>query len=143
MLDYPSVPMELLLNLIWLTLGMGAFFTFMRCRPQSKLSRLPYKRALLALACALLLLFPVVSASDDLHPGQALMEDASKRIQHFASWLQVSHNSVIPMLPLLLALFLLFGFTEWQPWQSIDSKSCALDGYRLFARGRAPPSFST
>lgn len=135
--------MELLLNLIWLTLGMGAFLIFVRCRPQSSLKRLPFRRALLALACAVLLLFPIVSASDDLHPTQAVLEEATKRIQHFASPLQLSHgSSAVPMLTMMLALSLLFALAVWQPWRPLELKTHALRGYRLSPRGRAPPSFS-
>lgn len=136
--------MELLLNLIWGTLSMGAFLIFLRCHPQSRLKGLPYLRALLALACVFLLLFPVVSASDDLHPAQVLMEEASRRIPQFASALQISHDtSSTPMLPMLwmLALSLLFGLTMWQPWRPVEVGRYALTGYRLGSRGRAPPPF--
>jgi hypothetical protein len=135
--------MELLLNLIWVTLGMGAFLIFMQCSPQSSLKGLPYGRALLALASVLLLLFPVVSASDDLHPAQALMEEASERIPQFASPLQSSPDtSTTTMLPILwmLALSLLFALTMWQPWQPVEVSRYTLSGFGLRSRGRAPPS---
>jgi len=135
--------MELLLNLIWLALGMGSLLTFLRHRPQSSLARLPYRRSLLALACALLLLFPVVSASDDLHPAQALLEEANKRVQQLTSSLQASHGGpATAMLPMLLALSILFAFSEWQSWRPLESKTRALTGYGLFPAGRAPPRFA-
>ena len=140
MLNYPSVLMELLLNLIWLTLGMGSFLIFLRRRPQP--ARRLYRQEVLALACALLLLFPVVSASDDLHPAQALLEEASKRVQHLATPLQISRSSAVPMLPFLLALSAWFVLTVRQPCRPIELKSRARSGYRLSARGRAPPSFA-
>jgi hypothetical protein len=134
--------MELLLNLIWLALGMGSLLIFLRCRPRSSLASLPYRQSLLALACALLLLFPVVSASDDLHPAQALLEDATKRVQQLTSPLQASHggpaNAILPLLPALSALF---AFSVWQPWRPVEAKTHALTGYRLFPAGRAPPFF--
>jgi len=136
--------MELLLNLIWVTLGMGAFLIFLWRYPQSGLKGLPYLRALLALACILLLLFPVVSASDDLHPAQALMEEASKRIPQFASPLQTSPDtSSTPMLPVLwmLALSLLFALTMWRRWRPVEMSRYALSGFELRSRGRAPPAF--
>ena len=74
--------MELLLNLIWLTLALGAFWP--SCAASAPLPgwrKIPYRRSLIALACVALLLFPVVSASDDLHPAQAVVEEASKRVQ--------------------------------------------------------------
>src|ERR1035438_2059956 len=74
--------MELLLNLLWVAMALAAFcvFTWKR-RAASQLPKVPYAKALLGLACVLVLLFPVISASDDLHPTQAVLEDATKRIQ--------------------------------------------------------------
>ncbi len=136
--------MELLLNLIWLALAMGAFLVFLRRRPHSGLDQLPHRRALFALACALLLLFPVVSASDDLHPTQALFEDANRRIQHFTSPLQLSHRDCAtdPISPMPLALSSFLALIAWQPWRPLESRTQALRGYRRSLRGRAPPFFS-
>jgi hypothetical protein len=64
--------MELLLNLAWLMLALPAYCLWRR--DASKVSSL---QCLLALACALVLLFPVISASDDLHAMRAEMEDSS------------------------------------------------------------------
>jgi hypothetical protein len=134
--------MELLLNLSWLTLGMAAYLIFLRCRTQSSLQSPPYSRALLALACVVLLLFPFVSASDDLHPTQAVLEEATKRIQQFASPLQFSHDSsATAMLPVLLTLCLLLALILWQPWRPVEAETHALNGYRLSSRGRDPPCF--
>jgi hypothetical protein len=76
--------MELLLNLIWVALAIGSFVVFTR-RHQLTSDGTVYWRSLLTLACVLLLLFPIISASDDLHPTQALMEEATKRVLHLAS----------------------------------------------------------
>ncbi len=80
-------PMELLLNLAWVALALAAFSALLRSRSAKSQGRhkLPYGKALLALTCVLVLLFPVVSASDDLHPAQAVLEEATKRIQQFAA----------------------------------------------------------
>ena len=137
--------MELLLNLIWLALSMGAFVIFLRRRPRAGRDWQPHRRALLALACTLLLLFPVVSASDDLHPTQALLEDATRRIQQFASPLQLAHSgSVIPLWPMLPALALALGFAlaTWQPWRPQELPTAARRGYSRALGGRAPPLFS-
>jgi hypothetical protein len=68
--------MELLLNLAWLLLALPAFWLWrgsLQC--------------LLALACMLVILFPVVSATDDLHAMRAEMEEspAGKRTVRQAS----------------------------------------------------------
>lgn len=66
--------MELLLNLCWLLLTAPAIFCWMRRRHRAE-SR-PYI-IIIALTCLLTLLFPVISASDDLHAMRQEMEDSS------------------------------------------------------------------
>jgi hypothetical protein len=69
--------MELLLNVLWLLLALPAVVMWRRqtASPWSsgKQSRC---RSLLLLVCLLALLFPVVSASDDLHPISAEIEES-------------------------------------------------------------------
>jgi len=64
--------MELLLNLAWLLLALPAYSLWRRGA-----RRFSSVQCLLSLACALVLLFPVISASDDLHAMWAEMEDSS------------------------------------------------------------------
>jgi hypothetical protein len=67
--------MELVLNLAWLLLALPAYWLWRR-----SVRRFGPLQCLLALGCALVLLFPVISASDDLHVMRAEMEDSvSKR----------------------------------------------------------------
>jgi hypothetical protein len=69
--------MELLLNLLWVLLALPAYWLWRRdsgTRPGRGVSSL---QCLLALGCVLVLLFPVISASDDLHAMRAEMEDSS------------------------------------------------------------------
>jgi len=75
--------MELLLNIVWLTLALPAIWMW---RHQSacpadgcRLSRI---RPFLLLSCVLVLLFPVVSATDDLHAIRQEIEESgpSKRM---------------------------------------------------------------
>jgi len=69
--------MELLLNLVWMLLVLPAYWLWRReagARPERGVSSL---QCLLALGCVLVLLFPVISASDDLHAMRAEMEDSS------------------------------------------------------------------
>jgi hypothetical protein len=69
--------MELLLNFLWLMLVLPAFLVW---RYQLSALRHPGKRhqsrSLVLLGCLLVLLFPVVSASDDLHPISAEIEES-------------------------------------------------------------------
>jgi hypothetical protein len=69
--------MELLLNLAWVLLALPAYWLWRQdagVRPGRGVSSL---QCLLALGCVLVLLFPVISASDDLHAMRAEMEDSS------------------------------------------------------------------
>jgi hypothetical protein len=71
---------ELLLNLCWLALLLPAFLLWQRRNPSDRSTR----RSLLfacTLACLLVLLFPFISASDDLHAGAQAIEE-SKRTLH-------------------------------------------------------------
>src|ERR1035437_10584563 len=99
--------MELLLNLIWISLTVVALLGFLRSRrPSGHLTRIPYRKSLLALACGAVLLFPVVSASDDLHPTQAVLEEASKRVKRAVAVLHELQPSSPPsMLPARLAFY--------------------------------------
>ena len=64
--------MELLLNLAWLLLSLPAYWLWRRSA-----RRFSPLQCLLALGCVLVLLFPVISSSDDLHVMRAEMEDSS------------------------------------------------------------------
>jgi hypothetical protein len=63
---------ELLLNILWLLLAGPGIYLWSR-RRQTK----PSFQLCIALACLLFLLFPVISASDDLHAMRSEMEESS------------------------------------------------------------------
>jgi hypothetical protein len=76
--------MELLLNLAWLLLALPAYWLWRgrtTTRPSNSL------QCLLALACVLVILFPVISATDDLLVMRAEMEESpvSKRSLRISS----------------------------------------------------------
>jgi hypothetical protein len=58
--------MELFVNLLWLAIAISSLVS-VRKQP---------RRVQLAVGCALALLFPIVSVSDDLLPNRAMYEDA-------------------------------------------------------------------
>ncbi|HYA23235.1 MAG TPA: hypothetical protein VEF05_03690 [Terriglobales bacterium] len=75
--------MELLLNILWLALAVPAVWIWRRKPAQaSSPRRFVHWRPYVLLGCALILLFPVVSATDDLHAMRPEMEEsnASKRV---------------------------------------------------------------
>jgi hypothetical protein len=69
--------MELLLNLAWLLLALPAYWLWRRSFHTRALGKLGSLQCLLALACLLVLLFPVISATDDLHVMRTEMEESS------------------------------------------------------------------
>jgi hypothetical protein len=68
--------MELLLNLLWLLLVLPAYWLW-RKRTGMQQRGFSSGQLLLALGCLLVLLFPVISASDDLHAMRAEMEESA------------------------------------------------------------------
>ena len=74
--------MEILLNSLWLLVAMGAFLFWQAEGEEGTARRREHNRRfrLLALACALILLFPTISLTDDLHAEQAVMEDSSRSV---------------------------------------------------------------
>jgi hypothetical protein len=70
--------MELLLNLLWLMLALPAVLIWRHDLTSSRaLGRFSRSRSFVLLSCLLALLFPIVSATDDLHPVRAEIEESS------------------------------------------------------------------
>jgi len=134
--------MELLLNLVWLALALGALLAFVRGqRASARMAQVPRCRSLVTLACVVVLLFPIISASDDLHPTQAVVEEVSKRVQLAVAPLHLLRTSPAQlMLPAILALWLVCALVVLQSFRPLASTACVLDGAIIPAAGRAPPS---
>ena len=79
--------MELLLNLAWILLALPAYWLWRSSRTASVGCKFSSLQCLLALGCTLVILFPVISATDDLRAMRAEMEEspASKRTIRQAS----------------------------------------------------------
>ena len=67
--------MELLLNLAWLLLALPAYWLWSASR-SAPARRFTSLQCLLALGCALFILFPVISATDDLCAMRNEMEES-------------------------------------------------------------------
>lgn len=81
------ISMELLLNLAWLLLALPAYWIWRQHELARGTRRVSSLQCVWALGCVLVLLFPVISASDDLHAMRAEMEESttSKRAVRAAS----------------------------------------------------------
>jgi len=110
--------MELLLNLVWITLAVGELLAFEQSRCASaQICQFQYLKGLIVVAWVVLLLFPIVSASHDLRPAQAVLEDATKRIQQvFAPLPKAESSPFAVMLSALAALHLLFAVVALLAW---------------------------
>jgi len=68
--------MELALNILWLALGAMAIWWSLRMSPRAGSSRF---RSLVCAACLSVLIFPIVSVSDDLNVAPSDMEESTPR----------------------------------------------------------------
>jgi hypothetical protein len=71
----PAFAMELFLNLCWLSLLMPGYLLWRKRTPSDHLAPFVF---LCTLGCALILLFPVISATDDLHAIRPEMEESER-----------------------------------------------------------------
>jgi len=137
--------MELLLNLAWLLLVLPAYGIWRQGAVAKRPNRFNSLQGLLALGCLLVLLFPIISATDDVHAMRAEMEEpgASKRSVRQASQDKFSvkvsrlHNSSAI---LENASAFALNCDGWR--ESIIASSSALAAPSILRAGRAPPVFS-
>jgi hypothetical protein len=138
--------MELLLNILWLMLTLPAIWLWLRdpaCVQSSR--RLGNMRPILLLGCVLVLLFPVVSATDDMHVMRPELEESSSaKRQAEQSGGDKSHSSppalhVSPALRFCLYSFcpscLIYGRVVTRPSRGPEPI------YLAHRNGRAPPPY--
>lgn len=134
--------MELLLNAIWATLALGAFLAYLRTQPHSETEQSPQAKALIALACVLFLLFPVVSASDDLHAVPGALEDTTKRILRISGPPpQVRGSPSVPLLAVVLVLLTVIILVALRTTLHLAILARLANRERVPSDGRSPPSF--
>jgi hypothetical protein len=135
--------MELLLNLAWVLLAVPGYWLWRRGADARVARRISSLQCLLALGCVLVLLFPVISASDDLHAMRAEMEESStsKRAVRLAGCER--HSAWVNRLqgpPALMAS------AVWLPAPEAGHLEIAITGLARLTKpwvwhvGRAPPS---
>jgi hypothetical protein len=132
--------MELLLNLAWLLLALPAYWLWRGCRSTYAGREFTSLQCLLALGCVLVVLFPVVSATDDLRAMRAEMEESpcSKRTIRQASNERTSawKWQTAPALAASTG-FLIVPEESWQPLPALYVSSPVAPSIEW--GGRAPP----
>lgn len=133
--------MELLLNLAWLLLALPAYWLWRASRTAPSGHRATSLQCVLALGCMLVLLFPVVSATDDLHAMGAEMEEspASKRSVRQASAEKASAWKW--QSPPALATTTRHWVAADEAWRSLLIPFLSIPATPVTARtGRSPPA---
>jgi hypothetical protein len=129
--------MELVLNLAWVLLALPAYWLWRRGRGFSSV------QGLLALGCGLVLLFPVISATDDLHAMRAEMEDSSiskRTVRQTGSEKNSSWVNRLQGAPAAVASAGWLAAPEVGPLEISVSYLFPLAGPGVPHAGRAPPS---
>jgi hypothetical protein len=134
--------MELLLNIFWLLIAAGALGIWIRqWRRGARRRGLPLP--LCALGCVLVLLFPVISATDDLH-ATALVVEASGFSRKILKSITPTGASAHAWLQVLPALLLLALFSAATP-KLVDTATeqrvlLSVTGFIHPVDARAPPA---
>ncbi len=127
--------MELFLNLCWLALVLPAYLVWRQRNSSARSSLLTVG----ALACALILLFPVISVSDDLHVTPQAIEE-SKRSFHQAPTRACSAQYVAHASPLIasasVSLHVSFEQLGSVQWCLMHSPTAL---FASASAGRSPP----
>lgn len=134
--------MELFLNLCWLLLAVPAIWMWHEARSAQPSGRFHSHRSLLLLACLVVLLFPVISASDDLQAMRPEIEesgvcDSVRGGQgHRLAPLIATHGA-----PSALLCGLASAALDWQAIGKIvvRESSRIAEGFALTRPGRGPP----
>jgi len=134
--------MELLLNLMWLLLALPAYWLWRERSSASAGRRFSSLQCLLALACGIIILFPVISATDDLCVMRAEMEESvpSKRIgQRNSDKPPISRYQSQPAVPALASVF----SSETEAPLALPTFQISIAaGASISPTGRAPPATS-
>jgi len=106
--------LESALNLVWAALAISAFAIVL---PRSAADGRKLLPIAVALACALLLLFPIISITDDLISSGTVAEEWNNGSRRIAAIMMHGHDAPAVVLTLILPLciiaaLLVIGFLE-------------------------------
>ncbi len=134
--------MELLLNLAWLLLALPAYWLWRDARGVRNSRRFASAQCFLALGCMLVILFPVISATDDLRAMRTEMEESpsSKHSIRQASCEKPSGSKW--QSPPYQVINLGFGFAIQKDWLHAQVVRELTPAAPVVERsGRSPPTF--
>ncbi len=136
--------MELLLNLCWVGLTFAAFGLWLARRDASAGARRTVAIEFLALAAAAILLFPLISLSDDLQAEPVMAEGRTLSAPALKSWGNDRARLMLSKAPSpALAAVVSFSFTASRVpgWTPEDDTLAARPGFARWCAVRGPPSF--
>jgi len=134
--------MELLLNLAWLLLALPAYWLWRGSRTRHAGNLLRSLQCVIALGCLLVMLFPVISATDDLIAARTEMEEpgGSRSLRQSDSEKTGLAKAGVHPVPALLATELVFAPAA-EPISFNDAPGIVLLAPApTLPPGRAPPS---
>jgi hypothetical protein len=130
-------PMELLLNLLWLVVAVGLTGFLLR-HQRTRALRPHWGIVLAATLFIVVLLFPAISASDDLYGELFLSEDASRRAHNVIT----AHLELAPAVALLSSILFSPSLGGLRSSEHIVESSALISlpsAFRLASGLRAPP----
>jgi len=138
--------MELALNLVWVCVAIAGVlalaFTLSRAETRARQSA-DYGRKIIAMGCALVILFFVISMTDDLHDQEVLIEE--RKISRITAGTEIaSHPESARSVPVDLLLFfppVVFSLNAPSASRWIDASEFLFEATngRNHDSGRAPP----
>ena len=96
--------MELALNLLWLVISACALAYWLRLRSEQE-NAPGMLRSLVVLGCAVLLLFPSISVTDDLHFSSDAVEASTFSVRKAHATSQVHHFTIAASALTLIVFF--------------------------------------
>lgn len=133
--------MELLLNLAWLLLALPAYWLWRDSRGVRDSRRFASAQCFLALGCMLVILFPVISATDDLHAMRAEMEESPSSKHNVRQASGDGPSASKWQSPPYLAANPSFNFTIQENWRHAEVVRELAPASPVVERaGRSPPT---
>ena len=133
--------MELLLNLAWLLLALPAYWLWRDSRNVRNRRRFASAQCFLALGCMLVVLFPVISATDDLRAMRAEMEESPSSKHSIRQASSDKPSASKWQSPPYLSVNLSFTFAIQADWRHAEVLHELTPAAPIVVRsGRSPPS---